>query len=267
VTRIVVVGASSGIGRAVGIGLARQGKEVALLARRQHRLDLAAEEAGNGAVGIACDVTDPSSVTAAIGRAATELGGIDAVLYATAKGVMGPLKDVDADTWAELFATNVTGAALVTAAALPHLEQSQGTAIYMSSISASMTPPWPLIGAYATSKAALDKLVEAWRTEHPQIGFTRLTIGDCIGGDGHSTTELMNGASPEVLMQAITEWGALRYITGDFIDVDHLTEVVGTVVAAGKSAVLPHVTVIARTAPGTELPDVADYAETDLTQT
>ena len=67
-TRIVVVGASSGIGRAVGIGLARRGEQVALLARRQHRLDLAAEEAGNGAVGIACDVTDPSSVTASTGR-------------------------------------------------------------------------------------------------------------------------------------------------------------------------------------------------------
>jgi NAD(P)-dependent dehydrogenase (short-subunit alcohol dehydrogenase family) len=261
--RVVVVGASSGIGRAVGIGLARSGASVALLARRQHRLEVAAEEAGNGAVPIVCDVTDETSCTSAIEAAAEALGGIDGLVYATAMGVISPLKEVDATTWGSLFATNVTGAALVTAAAFPYLEASEGAAVYLSSISASLTPPWPLIGAYATSKAALDKLVEAWRIEHPEVGFTRLTIGDCIGGEGHSTTELMAAAAPEMLEQAVVEWGSRKYITGDFIDVDHLTEVVDSVLRFGKSAVLPHVTVIARVSPGTELPDTRAYAEAD----
>ena len=72
-----------------------------------------------------------------------------------------------------VFDTNVMGAALVTAAAVPHLSASGGTAVYLSSVSASLTPPWPGLGAYGVSKAALDKLVEAWRVEHPDIGFTR----------------------------------------------------------------------------------------------
>ena len=149
--RVVVVGASSGIGRSIGLGLAKEGAQVAFLARRRERLEEAAAEAGAGSVPIVCDVTDESSVTDAIGEAAAALGGIDGLVYATALGQMGPLEDVDAATWGALFATNVTGAALVTAAALPHLAASQGAGIYLSSISASLTPSWPLIGAYAVS--------------------------------------------------------------------------------------------------------------------
>ena len=60
--RVVVVGASSGIGRSIGMGLARRGETVALLARRRDRIEQAASEAGPGSVALVCDVTDPVSV-------------------------------------------------------------------------------------------------------------------------------------------------------------------------------------------------------------
>ena len=60
--------------------------------------------------------------------------------------------------------------------------------MYLSSVSASKTPPWPGLGSYAVSKAALDKLVEAWRAEHPHLGFTRVIVGECAGGEGDSMT-------------------------------------------------------------------------------
>ena len=60
--RTVVVGASSGLGRCIGTGLAQRGATVALLARRRARLDDAAKEAGPGTLAIECDVTDESSV-------------------------------------------------------------------------------------------------------------------------------------------------------------------------------------------------------------
>ena len=88
-------------------------------------------------------------------------------MYTPAIGPLARLVDTDADTWRRVFDTNVTGAAIVTAAALPHLQATGGRAVYLSSVSASQTPPWPGLGAYAVSKAALDKLVEAWRVEHP----------------------------------------------------------------------------------------------------
>src|SRR5207245_8894078 len=60
--RAVVVGASSGLGRCIGVGLAKRGSSVALLARREERLAHAVAEAGDNAVAIACDGPDEASV-------------------------------------------------------------------------------------------------------------------------------------------------------------------------------------------------------------
>ena len=161
--RTVVVGASTGLGRCIGIGLAQRGARVALLARSLDKLESAAQEAGDGAVAIACDVTDEPACRAAIAKAAADLGGIDAFVYTPAIGPLARLAETDADTWQRTFATNVTGAAIATSAAIPALTESSGTALFLSSVSASLTPPWPGLAAYAVSKAALDKLVEACR--------------------------------------------------------------------------------------------------------
>ena len=244
--RTVIVGASSGLGRCVGVGLAQRGARVALLARRRGRLDDAAKEAGPGAVAITCDVTDEPSCRSAIAEAAAELGGIDALVYATGIGPLARLADTDADTWRRVLDTNVTGAALVTAAALPHLSASAGTAVYFSSVSASQTPPWPGLGAYAVSKAALDKLVEAWRTEHPTVNFTRCIVGDSAGGEGDSVTGFADDWNWELAAEVGQEWLDRRYLSGSLIDVEHLVAVVDAVLRGGPSISLPSVTVTPR---------------------
>ena len=131
--RTVVVGASSGLGRCIGVGLAKRGAQTALLARRLERLEAAAKEAGPGAIALACDVTDPESCATALAEAARQLGGIDALVYTPAIGPLASLTDIDVDTWRRVFDTNVIGAALVTTAALPHLAKSEGIAVYLSS--------------------------------------------------------------------------------------------------------------------------------------
>ena len=93
--KTVVVGASSGLGRCIGIGLARRGAHVALLARRRDKLDDAAKEAGGETLAIACDVTDEPSCRAAIAEASAGLGGIDA-LVGTVAGILVPPRDVPA---------------------------------------------------------------------------------------------------------------------------------------------------------------------------
>jgi NAD(P)-dependent dehydrogenase (short-subunit alcohol dehydrogenase family) len=244
--KTVVVGASSGLGRCIGIGLAQQGAEVALLARRHDRLVDAAKEAGAGTLAIACDVTDAASCAAAIEEAAAGLGGIDALVYSTGIGPLGRLVDIDADTWRRAFDTNVTGAALITAAALPHLAAAGGAAAYLSSVSASLTPPWPGLGAYVVSKAALDKLVEAWRIEHPQVGFTRVTVGDCAGGDGPSMTEFANGWDPDLAAELFPTWIERNLLTGTLIDVDEVVRVIDSVLRCGATATIPSVTITPR---------------------
>ena len=244
--RTVVVGASSGLGRCIAIGLAQRGSQVALLARRKARLDSAAREAGPGTLAIACDVTDEASCRAAIEEAARSLGGIDALVYTPAVGPLSRLVDTDADTWRRVFDTNVTGAALITAAAVPHLAATAGTAAFLSSVSASLTPPWPGLGAYIVSKAALDKLVEAWRAEHPDIGFTRLVVGDCVGGEGDSRTEFAEGWEPELAAELVPAWLERGYLSGTLIAVDELVSVIDTVLRGGASLSMPSVTVAPR---------------------
>ncbi len=244
--RSVVVGASSGLGRCIAVGLARRGGQVALLARRYDRLVDAAKEAGSGAIAVACDVTDASSCSAAIEEAARLLGGIDSIVYATGVGPLARLADVDFETWRYILDTNVVGAALVTAAALPHLRSSGGVAAYLSSVSASMTLPWPGLGAYAVSKAALDKLVEAWRAEHPEVGFTRVVVGDCAGGEGHSMSGFANDWDSALAAELHPVWTKRNCLTGSLLDVEILVRVVDSVLQCGANASVPSVTVSPR---------------------
>jgi NAD(P)-dependent dehydrogenase (short-subunit alcohol dehydrogenase family) len=210
------------------------------------RLESAAKEAGPDTIGVACDVTSADSCHSAIERASAHLGGIDALIYTPAIGPLGSLVDTDAETWRSVFDTNVIGAALVTASAVTHLEQSGGVAIFLSSVSASITPPWPGLGAYAVSKAALDKLVEAWRVEHSSVAFTRLVVGDCAGGEGESMTEFANTWESDRATLFFAQWVEKNYLAGSLLDVNDLISVVDSLVQQGASASIPSLAVVPR---------------------
>lgn len=244
--RTVVIGASSGLGRCIGTGLPQSGHRVALLARRLDRLEDAAKEAGGDAIAIRCDVTDESSCRGAIDEAAGALGGIDAVVYAPGLGPLMRVADVDAATWRRVLDTNVVGAALVTSAALPHLAASRGVAAYLSSVSASTTPVWPGLGAYIVSKAALERLIDVFRTEHPGIGFTRVIVGDCAGGEGPSMTEFANGWDPGLAVEVGAIWAARNLLTGSLLPVEELVHAVDSVLRYDAGTSIPSITVAPR---------------------
>jgi NAD(P)-dependent dehydrogenase (short-subunit alcohol dehydrogenase family) len=244
--RVVVIGASSGLGRCIGVGLARRGDQVALLARRRERLVDAAKEAGPGTLAIACDVTDETGCRAAIDEAAAGLGGIDGLVYAPAVAALSRLEDTSADIWRRTLDTNVVGASIITAAALPYLRQSHGVAAFLSSISGSLTQPLPGLGAYMASKAALERLIEAWRGEHPDVGFTRVTVGNCAGGEGDSLTEFTSGWDSELSRELGELWFAKGLLDPWLLDVEELTRVVGMVLGSGASASIPSVTITPR---------------------
>lgn len=241
--RIVVVGASSGLGRTIAVDQAAKGNRVAFLARRKDRLEAAAAEVGNGAVAVACDVTEPTSVASAIDQAADGLGGIDAVVYATGVGPLAKLTDLSAQLLNDTFATNVTGAHLVTQAALPHLKASSGVSVYLSSVIGSHTEPWPGLAAYAVTKQALERLVQSWRQEHPDVGFTRLTIGDTSGGEGESRTEFNQGWDRAMMGELYPIWVARNYYSGTLFDVAELLRIVELLVGLGATANIPHLVV------------------------
>jgi len=193
-------------------------------------------------------IRDRVSVASAIGKAAADLGGIDALVYTPAIGPLARLVDTDVNSWRRLFDTNVIGAALVTTAAIPHLTEARGTALYLSSVSASLTSPWPGLGAYAVSKAALEKLVAAWRVEHPSIGFTCCSVGDCIGGEGDSMSgfPMASGWDMDLAAELFPIWQARGLLSGCFIDAEDLVNAVDAVLRSGPSLSTPSITVAPR---------------------
>jgi NAD(P)-dependent dehydrogenase (short-subunit alcohol dehydrogenase family) len=246
-SRTVVIGASSGLGRCIGVGLAQRGAHVALLARRRERIEAAAKDAGPGAIAIECDVTDEASCRSAINEAAEALGGIDNLVYTPAICPLVRMVDTDAETWRRVFDTNVMGAALATAAAVPHLTAAVGKAIYLSSDAGTIGPPWPGLGAYGVSKAALERLVEAWRAEHPDIGFTCLIVGECAGGEGDAQTGMNVGWDLELAKQAYPLWLSGGCMSPNLMPVEDLVEVVHTILRTDAATSMP--IVVARAAP------------------
>ena len=244
--RVVVVGASSGLGRCIAVHLGQKGDRVALLARRKDRLEAAAKEAGPGAVPIACDVRSTDSCRTAIDEVVGALGGIDALVFATGVGTLGRIEELDVDTWRQTLDTNVIGASLITTAALPHLKVTSGVAAYLSSVQAGHGPVWPGLSSYAVSKAALDRLVDAWRAEHPSVGFTRVTVGECGGGEGDAQSGFTTGWDADLAGELAPGWITKGLMSGLLMDVQDLLRVLDAVLPLGANASIPSVTVMPR---------------------
>jgi NAD(P)-dependent dehydrogenase (short-subunit alcohol dehydrogenase family) len=201
--RVLVVGASKGVGRAVGLGLAREGARVAFAARSADAVRAAADEAGGGATGVQVDVCDEASVEAAVTQVVDLFGGIDVLVYAPAVGPLRRLRHADAEVWRRVLDTNVIGASVVTRHIVDQLAKSRGKAIYLSSI-AEGGPPWPGLSLYASSKAALARLVDSWRYEEPEVSFTRLVLGPISGMDIGS--EFGADWDPDLAVELGTDW-------------------------------------------------------------
>lgn len=196
--RVLVLGASSGVGRAVGLRASAAGARVAFAARRLERLEAAGREAGAGAIAVRCDVRDAAECKAVVASTEAAFGGLDALVYATGLSPLAMLEQASAEEWSEVLAANVVGASLVTAAALEPLRRSGGRAIYISSYSVRM--PLPGLGLYRVSKVALDALIECWRMEHPDVDFTRVVVGNTSG------TDFAASWGPERMKQALEVW-------------------------------------------------------------
>lgn len=198
--RILVVGASSGIGRAIAEEASKEGARVAIAARRAEQLDEIAEGLSAGALTVPLDVRDPDACASGTARAVEGLGGLDDLVYAVGTAYLHSLAEVDAESWRESFEVNVAGAALMTRAALPALTASRGRAIYLSSISADDFPPRRGLGPYMVTKAALNKMVEIWQAENHGVGFTRVSVGDT------GATDFGTGWDPEPTGNLVREW-------------------------------------------------------------
>jgi len=162
--RVLLTGASSGIGAATCRALAAAGASVAMIARRKERLDALAVELGPSVVGIPADVTDQAALEAAVREAASRFGGLDAVVAVAGRMMAGGMVSGDPQVWRELIDINLI-APLATAR---HAYQHFGSAgrrdiIIVGSAGAKLTVPSS--GIYAASKRGLLAACEALRLE------------------------------------------------------------------------------------------------------
>ncbi|MGQ0575863.1 MAG: SDR family oxidoreductase [Pseudonocardia sp.] len=196
--RLLVTGASSGIGAAVARAAAAQGARVALLARRPEPLRALA--AATGGVAVPADVTDDAAVAAAVDDAATALGGLDGLVNAAGVFTAGAVTGTEPDTWRAMFAVNVVALLVVTRAAVPHLRAGTApTVVNVSSMSGRRVPA-AAGGVYAATKHAVHAAGEGLRMELAGDGIRVTTIAP-----GFVRTGLLDGWRDDPLHERYAE--------------------------------------------------------------
>ncbi len=168
---VVISGASRGIGADAARVFAAAGANVALLARSEAQLRDLADEIGEKALALACDVSDYAAVEAAFGKVHETFGRLD-VLICNA-GLIDPiarLGDASPAAWAKLIEVNITGVFNMMHAGLPHLKAAGGGNVLTIGSGASQRPleGW---SAYCSSKAGAAMLTQALHLEEGDNGI------------------------------------------------------------------------------------------------
>jgi NAD(P)-dependent dehydrogenase (short-subunit alcohol dehydrogenase family) len=231
--RVLVTGATAGIGRETAKLFARRGATVVVTGRNAERGEqtvAAIVAEGGQAEFLAADMNDPQSLR----RLADQVGEIDVLVNNAAVFSFAPTLEQDIDSFDMMFDTNVRGPFFLTAALLPNLiARGSGAIVNISTAAASAS--LAEAPAYGATKAALESLTRSWaaafgangiRVNTVAAGPTRTdaaidTLGDGVEQMG-SRTPLGRTADPGEIAEAIVFLASPRasYLTGATVAVD-----------------------------------------------
>lgn len=214
-TVAIVTGASSGIGAATARRLAKAGASVALLARRQDRLDaLVAEiEASGGlAFSVPSDITDHAQAEAAVQTIIDRFGRIDILINNAGLMLIGPIVGADVEEWERMLAINVRGLLYITHAALPHLliaaadgPRNVADIVNISSIAGRRASAQ--FGVYNLTKFGVNGFTESLRQE-----VTRRHVRVGVLEPGAVNTELGSHNNESIQTGMLTPFNAQHHV-------------------------------------------------------
>ena len=155
--RVIVTGASSGIGRATAELFLSDGATVALVGRREKALaEVTGGKPNERAVVVAADLADQLQAERCMSAATESLGGLDVLVNAAGILKGGRIEDTSLDLWDEMMNINLRSVFYLMRLAVPHLEKTKGNIVNVSSVTGPRSFPGVL--AYCVSKAAVDQL-------------------------------------------------------------------------------------------------------------
>lgn len=194
--RVLVTGASRGIGRAIALRFARAGADVVIAARSQQELQEFGEEisaTGQRCLVIPTDLRDPASILALVKEAHSQFGGIDILVNNAGIGAWAPISELTLEQYDEIFDVNMRAVFLLTQAVVPSMiERKKGHIINIASTSSRWT--YPEGSVYCASKFAVLGFNEALAKELRTTGV-RVTavcpgqVNTYLGGGGPAEWE------------------------------------------------------------------------------
>jgi len=204
-TVALITGASSGIGRATALELAREGASVAVVGRREDRLtDLAAEisNAGGRALVVPADITDARAAAEAVARTVESLGRLDTLVNNAGLMLLGPAPDADLNDWRRMIDINLMGLMYTAHAAIPHLlgaasQRPREVADIVNIGSVAGRSAFAMSAVYCATKFGVGAFTESLRQE-----LARQHVRVSVVEPGSVDTELRTH-NPAVVQQLI----------------------------------------------------------------
>jgi len=233
---MLISGASRGIGKAIAMRAARDGANIAIMAKTTtehpklpgtiHTAAAEMEEAGGRALALKTDIRDDEQVQAAVDACVREFGGIDVVVNNASALCLDGVDAISMKMYDRIWDINARGSFLVTKTALPHLRAGTNPHILNISPPLSLNPRWfRTHAAYTFSKFAMSAWILGWAQDLQEAGVACNALWPATAIDTAAVRNILGGEKmamasrkPEIMGDAA--WAVLtrdsRACTGNF---------------------------------------------------